>query len=822
MSLPLYQQFDSNNENSADSFSHTGNEKDNKEEENTTNYIKNSTLIDMDKITKMMSDRLICQSIVRGFVIYGNIQTSGENFVSNPGIFSTFSNNDKSKKSNFFSALEYDQKLNAITLGELEVEMGNINSLVPLSIEDINSCFSFFNNNPTVRLSSSVFKSQLFENPFDVNVISDNETILAELSPDIREVIIKNYWMPMLKSHYDWIKIIGICPFYFEPIGLKQNGRSIIHYVPVVPCINSGTIYTYLNNKNKQNYVWKWINSSTGPAFINNYENINGQEEEGEALYSNSTSGVFGSNNGGIEVGESFLFITKNGKKNSLFGLKKTRYMFFDVKNPPLIDGRLTSDIKTIIPDWIQLNIMIKQTVEAGDKMINPECVIEFSPDIAKATSGDDIDMMRLQIELLKERSKSPTAGLDDYSGLFGQQIATPIDDFFNGTFNGNFGNRTNPLQGESALSRINKARRNMIDNNQNIYSDADLGLNTYNQAQGDGSFGSIMGVNGTAAELEKYIVYAKNNPFSDVDIALRNTKKMSAMRERLPSNCKYLNPYERVSTSSPKPTMPNYNLKSIYDRLDKIISSICDFPLELFLSGTINASSISGGGSSGAFSSKMDLFKERLKTQSKTYETLINQMWAMAYIPFIKNTKRDLQRRTKYTEYDINLIYLFEKTKITFPRTPFLGANDYSYLYKLGFINVDQFYHYVADRYGIEEQTLTPSMKNEIEKKLQQALGMKLPEEKEKKEKKEKKEAQSAKKRKKAQEEEEEEEEEKEEEEEEKKRLKEISDKSLSKKRKRSALGKTFPKSENIADEIQIEPLKRKKKKKKTSLSSE
>src|SRR5690606_16812488 len=67
------------------------------------------------------------------------------------------------------------------------------------------------------------------------------------------ELIIERHWMPWLRQVYDWVKMIGICPYYFEkPAGQKE------HQVPIVPDIELGYITVFVNKRHKLDYKWYW------------------------------------------------------------------------------------------------------------------------------------------------------------------------------------------------------------------------------------------------------------------------------------------------------------------------------------------------------------------------------------------------------------------------------------------------------------------------------------------------------------------------------------------------------------------------------------
>ncbi len=58
------------------------------------------------------------------------------------------------------------------------------------------------------------------------------------------------FWIPWLRSVYDWMKMLGICPYYYE-----KRGE---HLIPIVPEMDLGTISVYVNKKHKIKFKWRW------------------------------------------------------------------------------------------------------------------------------------------------------------------------------------------------------------------------------------------------------------------------------------------------------------------------------------------------------------------------------------------------------------------------------------------------------------------------------------------------------------------------------------------------------------------------------------
>ena len=631
-------------------------------------------LIDMNKILRSMERKIVLKTLTFGYVFYGfdtsSVVNSGTNLI------------------------KYFDTLNKLTIKELSQNIGLGTKIVPVSPTQIKECESFYNKNPTCRLSSSAFKGELFSVAFDVIINDSNGKPEFEIKKEIRDLVIKNFWMPEFGKHYDWIKICGICPIYFEPIAIKTKSGIWIDYVIQIPPIDSGVLYTYTNISGVQTYLWKWIQGTGG---------VIGSPT---TLDLSNTSFMDNDDSVGIAGGVIDGMVVNIGSKVKSYLLRKSRYMFFHTANPPSLSGELKSDVMSVMPRAKQFEAMLEHMLIGGQNMIYPSQYVEFLPDLDKATSGDSYDMMRLQVELAKEREKSSLYGLANYSNVYGEEIESPLDNMAHVLESGN---TATGVSATPAMARVYELRDKLTSRASTIPSaESDLGLN-FNS--GPISFGTtdVKSVE-SKGEMERVLLHTKNNPNSPVSNAYRNMV-ISKMTQGLnQTNVHYLRPYEKMSSGGRDSKMPTYDIKYFDTKLTQTVSSICDFPIDLTNSGT----SVRNKGSDPNTSTtntdidqKKQILEERLRAVSKKYEELISQLWVMSHTEMIKNTKRAVKNNQKVTQYDFDTLNMYNKLKITFPRTPYASLAVYREMYMTGIIDEQTLYNFSAEKLGLEEKTL-------------------------------------------------------------------------------------------------------------------
>ena len=106
-------------------------------------------------------------------------------------------------------------------------------------------------NSPSIKIARDSFLSMVLCGPFSFGIPK-----LGIVSGEDMSRIISRHWMPWQRSMFDWIKILGLCPYYMEKI-------SADHYVPVVPGFEDGTITVCMNNKYRKQFHWYWCEAQS-------------------------------------------------------------------------------------------------------------------------------------------------------------------------------------------------------------------------------------------------------------------------------------------------------------------------------------------------------------------------------------------------------------------------------------------------------------------------------------------------------------------------------------------------------------------------------
>jgi hypothetical protein len=377
--------------------------------------------------------------------------------------------------------------------------------------------------------------------------------------------------------------------------------------------------------------------------------------------------------------------------------------MFFSVVNAPLLNGSLTSDIMLIVPEYLILKKMLEQTLNAGEKIIDPPCFVEFAADFKdigtmKSNPSANIELIKMKVDLLKNKIKTPLQGMDDFSGILGQEIDSDTNKMFKELDNMMMNTKESQDPSSPLYQFIRERNQNIKDNS---VSNSDLGLNSY------GSFGNFQ--TNDEKTLEKYRLYAYNHPNSEIAHILNKIDAEKTQKKKEYKNTIYLNPFDKLASHSPKISMPNYNLEYFMERLENLISSICEMPVDSSINIHTNAKAL-------IYKEKSERFKQFIVQKSIWYQDFVRQLWIMAYTPFVKNTKRVLKEK-KIELIDSNILELFDKVFITFPKYPqFLDRNNFVDFYKMGIISTEKFYDYMCEIYDLEKEPLSKQRMDRIE----------------------------------------------------------------------------------------------------------
>jgi hypothetical protein len=134
------------------------------------------------------------------------------------------------------------------------MKIGNIKpEEVCLDTDAITDILHMYRHVPAIKVSRESFLSMTLCGPFSFSIPKLGLTNNADM-----EQIISRYWMTWQRAVYDWIKMIGICPYYMKKINSKSQ-----HQIPVVPSIELGYITVTVNKKHELEYNWYWNHGNT-------------------------------------------------------------------------------------------------------------------------------------------------------------------------------------------------------------------------------------------------------------------------------------------------------------------------------------------------------------------------------------------------------------------------------------------------------------------------------------------------------------------------------------------------------------------------------
>ena len=95
---------------------------------------------------------------------------------------------------------------------------------VRLDTKAIEDLLHMFRHVSSIKIAREAFLSMTLCAPFRFHIPKINLHSNADM-----ELIIERHWMPWLRQVYDWVKLIGICPYYFErPAGQKECLRVLL------------------------------------------------------------------------------------------------------------------------------------------------------------------------------------------------------------------------------------------------------------------------------------------------------------------------------------------------------------------------------------------------------------------------------------------------------------------------------------------------------------------------------------------------------------------------------------------------------------------
>lgn len=116
-----------------------------------------------------------------------------------------------------------------------------------LDQKEVDDCIEIYNKLPYIQIARNYFISMILRCPPEVKFKT-----LKQENPKELELILEIKYLPWLIAMYNWLKVLGVFPWYFESLG------DSIHKYPVVPAMDSGYITTYIDKKHRQQFKWYW------------------------------------------------------------------------------------------------------------------------------------------------------------------------------------------------------------------------------------------------------------------------------------------------------------------------------------------------------------------------------------------------------------------------------------------------------------------------------------------------------------------------------------------------------------------------------------
>lgn len=698
------------------------------------------TSISVYKLQNESLDKYILESInmnkIMEKMLIGNKLGSG-NLVMGYRLFSSRLNNS--------ALMDIHKKLNNKTSKLIKANVKKINALDWKSMDLIHKMYT---THPKFVASSKCIVEKLFRIPFNLTIINkkegkgeanNNSQNYLEITEELKEKLIKNHWLPFLIEHHHWISKFGVCPFYFEPLILASSSNEksyTIHYFPKTPLYENGYILTFLDNTNQQSFIWKekdYLSSSSWSRLgVESFDSFSSSKKDS----TRKKGGGGGEGEGGDSLKASIDGSIAINKK--IYKLKESRYMMFSVsKNKtPTLEGKILGEIASIIPEIELLNKMRAHQMIAGEKLIHPNQYIENPVPNMQQMGPSEIDKAKLVLELEKVRRLGTKGTIPEFSTVFG--VPTPfqmsgnlnVDDLYREIPETSFERLSNALNTSSASELFQtKERYNSTINNlesiKNKYLAGGNSLSPTEESLGiqftdDERYFTMYQshiykkpVDKDTEEMMELTVKAMNNPTGIEAQILETLKKMKEETEnKSPPNAKYLMTGQKIVHGT-NPSFPGYDIKLQEEKIESMINDICDFK-SFGKSEMMNGIKTSEG--TKIFG---NLLKISFKSLVDNNAQFIKCLWELLLHVYVSNLiddsddddndkqRNELQKDIsvqKLTSYNIGLLKETQ-LKVTvdfldFTNDIFYEPQEYQELYKMGFLDEEQYYELMSASY--------------------------------------------------------------------------------------------------------------------------
>lgn len=188
----------------------------------------------------------------------------------------------------------------------------------------VQDLLTMYNNVPVIKIARKSFLSMTLSEPFTFSIPA-----LGLVSNKEMEKIIQSFWMPWLRTVYDWVKLFGVCPYYFK----KTNGPKA-HNIPIVPNIELGYITVVVNKDHELEYKWYWNHGT------------NSEQE--------------------------------------------TKMLWIITEDKPDKNGRIRSPLVSLLPNYRSLLKLQRSQDVASTQAARPVHIMEFTPN-AKTANNDEL-----------------------------------------------------------------------------------------------------------------------------------------------------------------------------------------------------------------------------------------------------------------------------------------------------------------------------------------------------------------------------------------------------------------------------------------------
>ncbi len=190
--------------------------------------------------------------------------------------------------------------------------------------------FNYYRSSPKIGAARNIFTAMVLPAPPTVTLGN-----MRSMTPAHAEVMSDRY-APWLLAAYDWEKTTGVFPCYIE------YGGDSLHPYPVSPNFDAGHITTYQNKQHQQRFRWYWSS-----------EQNFGEKQKHDA-----------------------------------------RVVFFVLKNPPTLGGRLTSAMSRLIPSFVHEQRIGDAIIASTLQQLHPRHVLEHTP---PRNTGEENDVMEME-----------------------------------------------------------------------------------------------------------------------------------------------------------------------------------------------------------------------------------------------------------------------------------------------------------------------------------------------------------------------------------------------------------------------------------------